>query len=120
MVVGAGGLGWPALQYLTAVGVGHIGIIDRDVVALGNLHRQILFGNKDIGQLKVAAAEERLKALNPDIQFTIYPYKIQKFNILDLLAKYDYILDATENFQSPHLINDACILLNISKYLSIT
>ncbi len=112
LVVGAGGLGCPALQYLTAVGVGHIGIIDYDVVALSNLHRQILFGTKDIGKLKVIAAEERLKALNPDIQFTRYPYKIQKFNILSLLAQYDYILDATDNFQSRYLISDACMLLN--------
>lgn len=112
LVIGAGGLGCPALQYLTAAGVGHIGIVDDDIIALSNLHRQILFSTADIGLLKVEIAAKRLQEMNPGIEIIPYPVRLEKSNALDILGGYDLILDGTDNFQSRYLINDACSLLD--------
>lgn len=112
LVIGAGGLGCPALQYLAAAGVGHISIADDDTIALSNLHRQVLFHTADVGKLKVKVAAERLREMNPEIDIIPHPIRIQKKNILDLLKKHDFILDGTDNFETRYLINDACALLH--------
>lgn len=112
LVIGAGGLGCPALQYLAAAGVGHIGIADNDTIALSNLHRQVLFSTGDIGKLKVNIATRRLQEMNPEIEIIPHPVHIQKNNVLDLLRKYDFIIDGTDNFETRYLINDVCALWN--------
>lgn len=112
LVVGAGGLGCPALQYLAAAGVGSIGIIDFDLVELSNLQRQTLFTVEDIGKPKAIVATQKLKLLNPDIQIDAYYYKITHKNAWDLLGLYDIILDSSDNFATRYLLNDACVLLN--------
>lgn len=110
LVVGAGGLGCPALQYLTAAGVGYIGIIDADVVDRSNLHRQILYGLADIGQLKVAAAARRLRELNPHIVIKTWPTRLSSANALEVIRDFDIVLDGTDNFPTRYLVNDACVL----------
>ncbi|MEJ2882690.1 ThiF family adenylyltransferase [Pedobacter sp. GR22-6] len=111
LVIGAGGLGCPALQYLVAAGIGHVGIADDDTIALSNLHRQILYSTEDVGELKADVAGRKLKAMNPEISIATHPFRIRRDNILELLKKYDIILDGTDNFESRYLINDACALL---------
>lgn len=111
LVIGAGGLGCPALQYLAAAGVGHIGVIDDDTVSLSNLHRQILFSTADIDTFKAETARRKLQELNPTITVVSYTERLKQKNILELLRRYDYIVDATDNFESRYLINDACALL---------
>ena len=111
LVIGAGGLGCPALQYLVAAGVGTIGIADADVVSLSNLHRQILYTVDDIGQYKVAIAAKKLARLNPTVNIITHQISVQNTNALNLIEQYDWILDGTDNFASRYLINDACVLL---------
>jgi molybdopterin/thiamine biosynthesis adenylyltransferase/rhodanese-related sulfurtransferase len=110
LVVGAGGLGCPILQYLTAAGVGNIGIVDGDTVNISNLQRQILFDTNDEGLLKVNAAKKHLVALNPEVYIDTYPYFLSVENCLDTLAHYDIVVDGTDNFATRYLINDACVL----------
>jgi adenylyltransferase/sulfurtransferase len=112
LVVGAGGLGCPALQYLSAAGVGTIGIVDFDVVELTNLQRQTLYSVEDIGKSKAPTAAEKLKAFNPDILFHIYTIKLDSKNALELIRDYDLVIDGTDNFATRYLVNDACVLLN--------
>ena len=112
LVVGAGGLGCPALQYLTAAGIGTIGIIDFDTVEESNLQRQILFGTSSIGINKAIAATKRLEDLNPTINSIAYPEKLTPKNALSLFEGYDIIVDGTDNFSARYLINDAAILTN--------
>ena len=112
LVVGAGGLGCPALQYLVAAGVGNIGIVDGDVVSLSNLHRQPLYTTFDIGFSKAEKAKHSLSKLNPEIFITAYNQRLTPQNALTILSAYDIILDATDNFASRYLINDACVMLN--------
>jgi len=112
LVVGAGGLGCPALQYLVAAGVGTIGIVDEDIVSITNLHRQILFTVDDIGLPKSSTAKERLAKLNPEISITAYNERLTTNNALAIIKDYDIVIDATDNFSSRYLINDACVLLN--------
>lgn len=112
LVVGAGGLGCPALQYLTAAGVGSIGIADDDVVSLTNLHRQVLFGTTDIGLSKAERAAAVLQRLNPDIEIIPYHFRLTNQNAIEIIAQYDVIVDGTDNFSSRYMINDACVLLN--------
>jgi adenylyltransferase/sulfurtransferase len=111
LVVGAGGLGCPVLQYLAAAGVGTIGIIDDDVVSLANLHRQVIYTMEDIDLLKAERAAIRLQQLNPEIRIDWYAERLQNQNALDLFSAYDIIVDGTDNFASRYLINDACVLL---------
>lgn len=110
LVVGAGGLGCPVLQYLAAAGVGTLGVIDFDVVDESNLQRQILFGNASVGEYKVIAAKERLNELNPLIDVYTYPEKLDEHNALDLFNEYDLIVDGTDNFATRYLINDASLI----------
>ena len=112
LMVGAGGLGSPALLYLTAAGVGTIGIIDSDTLEISNLQRQILYTVNDIGKNKAEAAIERLTLLNPLIDLRCYPLRLTAFNALEILPDYDVIIDGTDNFATRYLINDACVLLN--------
>jgi len=110
LIVGMGGLGCPVLQYLTGAGVGHIGIIDGDRISLSNLHRQVLFCEQEIGQLKVEMAAVKMRLLNADVNIETYPFQLSQSNALEIFAKYDLVIDATDNFTSKYLINDACIV----------
>jgi molybdopterin/thiamine biosynthesis adenylyltransferase/rhodanese-related sulfurtransferase len=112
LVVGAGGLGSPALLYLAAAGVGTLGIVDHDSVDVSNLQRQVLFSVEDIGKNKATQAAARLGKLNPLVAITSYPVKITAANAIDIAGKYDVVLDGTDNFPTRYLLNDACILLN--------
>jgi adenylyltransferase/sulfurtransferase len=109
LVIGVGGLGTPILQYLSAGGVGHIGIVDNDQVDESNLQRQILFGVKDLGKLKSIIAKDRLSKLNPAVTFEIFNFRLGKKNILKMVTDYDLVFDATDNFATRYLINDACV-----------
>lgn len=112
LVIGAGGLGCPVLQYLTAAGIGTIGIVDHDTVSISNLQRQVLFTTADIGKFKSKVAETRLRALNPEINIKSFAEPITTLNALGLMADYDVVVDCTDNFAARYLINDACVLLN--------
>jgi adenylyltransferase/sulfurtransferase len=120
LVVGAGGLGAPLLTYLAAAGLGRLGIIDPDRVSLSNLQRQVLYGQDDLGRLKVEAARDRLKSINPHVQIDIFPQALTAANALSILADYDIIADGTDNFPTRYLVNDACVLLGkINVYAAI-
>ena len=110
LVVGAGGLGAPVLQYLAAAGVGHLAIMDDDIVTEDNLHRQILYGGHDLGKLKTIIARQKLKTLNPLTHFELINIRLGRENAMNLIEKYDLIIDATDNFSTRYLINDACII----------
>jgi adenylyltransferase/sulfurtransferase len=110
LVIGTGGLGAPLLLYLTAAGVGTIGIVDFDVVDTSNLQRQVLFTTHDVGRPKVEAARERLSALNPFVNFEIFNLKLDSSNALELISQYDVIADGTDNFPTRYLVNDATVL----------
>jgi molybdopterin/thiamine biosynthesis adenylyltransferase/rhodanese-related sulfurtransferase len=111
LVVGAGGLGCPALQYLASAGVGTIGIIDDDVVSVSNLQRQVLYTEADIGFPKARKAAAVLEKMNSGIGLNVYTDRLSTVNALELFANYDVILDGTDNFSTRYLINDACVLL---------
>lgn len=112
LVIGAGGLGCPALQYLAGAGIGEIGIVDYDIVSVSNLQRQVLYGNSSIGKLKSLAARERLQDLNDTIKIVAYPEKLTHRNAITLFQQYDIIVDGTDNFESRYLINDASLITN--------
>ncbi|MFB9056832.1 ThiF family adenylyltransferase [Mariniflexile ostreae] len=112
LVIGAGGLGCPILQYLTAAGVGEIGVIDNDVIEQSNLQRQILYTYPDIGKSKSETAVKRLQLLNPFVECRAYNIRLTKANALKLFKPYDIIVDGTDNFPTRYLINDAAVLLN--------
>jgi molybdopterin/thiamine biosynthesis adenylyltransferase/rhodanese-related sulfurtransferase len=111
LIVGAGGLGSPALLYLAAAGVGCIGIIDDDLVDESNLQRQVIHGTSDIGVSKVDSAVQAIAELNPDVTVEPIQERLSKENVLAVLADYDVILDGADNFATRYLINDACVLL---------
>lgn len=111
LVVGTGGLGAPLLQYLTAAGVGTIGVIDFDVVEDSNLQRQVLFSVEDIGKPKTEAAVAKMRALNPHVNFIIHNTQLTSHNALDIIKDYDVVADGTDNFPTRYLVNDACVLL---------
>ncbi|MDO5097955.1 MAG: ThiF family adenylyltransferase [Corynebacterium sp.] len=113
MVIGAGGLGCPALQALAAAGVGKITIVDDDLVSLSNLHRQILFGVSDIGQPKVDVAARQLRQLQPGIVVSTCDRRITADNALSLIDGHDLVLDCTDTFAAKYLIADACEILEI-------
>ena len=110
LVIGAGGLGCPVLIQLAGMGVGTIGIVDDDTVALNNLHRQHLYSEKSVGCYKSDEAKKILSALNSEIQIKSYPYRILNNNAEALISSYDIIVDGTDNFETRYMINDACVL----------
>lgn len=110
LIIGAGGLGSPAAMYLAAAGVGTIGIADADKVELSNLQRQIIHGTADIGRDKVESAEQTILDINPDVKVNTYNIYVTKDNIMSIIKEYDFIIDATDNFKSKFLINDACVI----------
>ncbi|MGB7393992.1 MAG: HesA/MoeB/ThiF family protein [Pricia sp.] len=112
LVVGAGGLGVPVLTYLNAMGVGILGIVDSDTVSLSNLHRQVLYSEKDIGRPKVDVALERLKVQNSDTELVGHNTFLTKENALTIIAEYDVVVDASDNFPTRYLVNDACVVMN--------
>jgi len=112
LVVGAGGLGCPALQYLAAAGIGTLGIIDGDVVEESNLQRQVLYGTSSLGTDKAFAAKDRLEDLNPTISIHAFNEKLSNSNAIRLFKAYDIIVDGTDNFETRYLINDAALITN--------
>ena len=110
LVVGAGGLGSPVTLYLAAAGVGTIGLCDFDVVDESNLQRQILFGTGDLGRSKLAAAEERLRGINPHVRIVPFPERLCSANALAIVRDFDVVADGTDNFPTRYLVNDACVL----------
>ncbi len=109
LVVGTGGLGAPLLLYLTAAGVGTIGIVDFDIVEKSNLQRQVLFTTSDVGRPKVEAAKDRLCALNPFVNFELFNTRLDSTNALEIISSFDIVADGTDNFPTRYLVNDACV-----------
>ena len=109
LVVGAGGLGAPALMYLAAAGVGALSIVDRDTVDLTNLHRQLLFGTGDVGRSKLDVARERLADINPNVTVATHELRLDASNAAGLVEGHDVVIDATDNFPTRYAINDACL-----------
>ena len=115
LVIGAGGLGCPVLQYLAAAGVGTIGIVDDDVVELSNLHRQILYNHTDIGLSKAKTAATKLKLLNPHVDVNAYHERFTADNAIAICQDYDLVIDCSDNFTTRYLVNDTCV--NLGKTL---
>jgi len=111
LVIGAGGLGVPLTQYLSAAGVGRLGIVDFDVVDETNLQRQVLYATKDVGRKKLEVARERVAQINPNVDFQAHDTRLTSENALDILKDYDVIIDGTDNFPTRYLVNDASVLL---------
>lgn len=112
IVIGAGGLGCPVLQYLSAAGIGTIGIADFDVVDESNLHRQILFGVKDICKPKAEIAVNKLSEINPLTKINVYSTRLDVDNALEIIKEYNIVVDGSDNFSTKYLLNDACVILN--------
>ncbi|WP_417443608.1 ThiF family adenylyltransferase [Joostella sp.] len=111
LVVGAGGLGVPVLQYLNAMGIGTLGIVEKDTVDISNLQRQVLYGEGDIGLSKLAVITQKLHAQNSETKIQEYHTFLTPENALEIIEKYDLVVDATDNFPTRYLINDACVIL---------
>lgn len=112
LMIGAGGLGCPVLQYLAAVGVGQIGIVDDDIVDLSNLQRQILYSTADVGKPKAITAKQKLEMLNPHINITAFNERFTSANAESICKGYDLVIDGSDNFETRYLINDTCLALN--------
>ncbi len=113
LVVGAGGLGAPVLQYLAAAGVGTLGIVDDDVVEVSNLQRQVIHRTADVGRAKVDSARDAVAALDPDIQVAVHRERLTEQNVDEVLRGYDLVVDGTDNFPTRYLVNDACVRLGL-------
>lgn len=113
LVVGAGGLGSPALFYLVCAGVGTIGIVDGDRVELSNLQCQILHTSQDLGDLKTHSAKDTLHRLNPDVSIELYNEPLTQENGYELINRYDFVIEATDNFKTKFLVNDICIRFGV-------
>lgn len=112
LIIGAGGLGSPALLYLAAAGVGTLGIIDFDTVDESNLQRQVIHGQSDLGKSKAISAAETVAEINPLITIVLHEERLENHNVLEIFAQYDLILDGTDNFATRYLVNDAAVILN--------
>jgi molybdopterin/thiamine biosynthesis adenylyltransferase/rhodanese-related sulfurtransferase len=112
LVVGAGGLGSPALLYLAAAGVGTLGIVDFDTVDESNLQRQIIHGVSDVGKSKAESAKESIAEVNPYVNVILHKVRLESDNVMEIFAPYDLIIDGTDNFATRYLVNDACVLLH--------
>ena len=106
LVVGAGGLGCPVIDYLSRAGVGNIGIIDHDKVNISNIHRQSLYNSKDIGKFKVSVLKKKIKLINPQVKIKIFKERIEKNNIEKIFKNYDFIIDGSDNFKTKFLLNE--------------
>jgi adenylyltransferase/sulfurtransferase len=113
LVVGAGGLGAPAIQYLAAAGVGRLGIVDDDAVERSNLQRQVVHGDGDVGETKVDSAADFVAQLNPDVAVEPHDCRLTPDNARSLVAEYDFVVDGSDNFRTRYLVNDACTLAGI-------
>lgn len=113
LVVGAGGLGAPVLQYLAAAGVGTIGVVDDDVVDVTNLQRQVVHGTADVGRPKVDSARDAIASLDPDVDVVVHALRLTEENVDDVLRGYDLVVDGTDNFPTRYLVNDACVRLGV-------
>src|SRR5699024_2621200 len=113
LLVGAGGLGSPAGQYLAAAGIGTIGIVDDDRVELSNLHRQVLHRTEDVGRPKVESAADALRALNPEVTIVTHDLRLTAATVMDVVAGYDAVVDGADSFATRYLVSDACTLLDI-------
>jgi len=111
LVVGAGGLGSPALMYLAAAGVGTLGVLDFDVVDESNLQRQVIHGTGDVGRAKAESARDAVREINPLVRVVLHQERLDSDNALEIFAGYDLIVDGTDNFATRYLVNDACVLL---------
>ncbi|ENA1814063.1 HesA/MoeB/ThiF family protein [Flavobacterium psychrophilum] len=111
LVIGAGGLGCPVLQYISTAGVGTIGIVDFDKIEMHNLHRQILYTEKQVGLSKALTAKERLEKLNPLIDIIAFDEKLTFENATQIIQKFDVVLDGCDNFETRYLVNDTCVAL---------
>jgi len=111
LVVGAGGLGSPALMYLAAAGVGTLGIVDFDVVDESNLQRQVIHGQQDVGRPKAVSAAESVREINPYVDVVLHEERLESSNAMEIFAPYDLVVDGTDNFATRYLVNDACVLL---------
>lgn len=112
LVVGAGGLGVPVLQYLAGMGIGTIGIMDGDTISLDNLHRQVLYSEDEVSRPKAEVAASKLSKLNSEIEIKAITDFLSRDNALELIAEYDLVIDTSDNFGTRYLINDACVILN--------
>lgn len=112
LVVGAGGLGCPIIQYLAASGIGTLGIVDFDTIEIHNLHRQILYGTADVGRAKVQVALEKVKASNPHVNCIPYQTKLDENNAEQIIEQFDLVIDGSDNFATRYLVNDVCMALN--------
>ena len=117
LIIGMGGLGCPATEFLTRSGIGTLGIMDNDRVSLSNIHRQTLYTEKDINKSKVRIAKKRLNKINPKTKINVYNYRLNKVRFIKIIKNYDYIIDGTDNFESKFLIND--ISLKYKKFLIV-
>lgn len=113
LVVGAGGLGSPALLYLAAAGIGTLGIADGDTLDLSNLQRQVIHFTADIGKPKVISAKEKIEQLNPDVDVRLHHGMLTAANIMEIVKEYDFVIDGTDNFPTKFLVNDACVLAGV-------
>jgi len=111
IVIGAGGLGCPVLQYLVAAGIGKIAIVDFDIVDEANLQRQILYGSDDLGKLKAIIAKNRLTKLNPMVEIEVINLRLDQSNTIRILQDYNVVVDATDNLETRYVINDSCVIL---------
>ena len=107
--MGAGGLGSPVITYLAAAGVGHIGVVDGDIVELSNLQRQVVFSTFDLGRKKAVAAGERIKEINPDVRVEVYDEFLSLENAGDLIGQYDFVCEGSDNYATKLLVNDTCV-----------
>lgn len=112
-VVGCGGLGCPILLYLAASGIGTLGLIDFDTVTISNLHRQILFGNADIGLSKAECAAKKLQILHPEVNYEVHHRLLDDSNASSIFASYDIVIDGSDNFSTKYLVNDTCVKLGL-------
>ena len=108
LIVGAGGLGSPAAEFLSRAGIGTLGIVDDDKVSLSNLHRQSLYSSSDIGKFKVKIAKDKIKKINPNTKVIIYKIRLNSINLKKIINNYDYIVDGSDNFTTKFLLNDFC------------
>mgnify|MGYP001239497050 CR=1 FL=1 len=117
LVVGAGGLGCPVIDYLSRAGVGNIGIVDNDKVSISNIHRQSLYNSKDLGKFKVNVVKQKIKLINPQIKIKTFNKRIDKKNVKKILKGYNFIVDGSDNFKTKFLLNKYC--LNYKKILIV-